>query len=83
LEKQRAEIEKKIIEMRKKLERLNQEINRKRNCGLTYEKEMQEAKKVKEEIKNLEKRYEQVPESGLIVEFGEPQIVGGCIFVPY
>ncbi|MEM5861307.1 MAG: SNF2-related protein [Candidatus Aenigmatarchaeota archaeon] len=83
LERQRLEIKKKIEEKRRKLEKLNQEIIRKLNSGVIYEKEMQEAKKVKEEIKNLEKRYEQVPESGLIVEFGEHQIVGGCIYSPY
>ncbi|MFH8108066.1 MAG: SNF2-related protein [Candidatus Aenigmatarchaeota archaeon] len=83
LEKQRAEIGKKIEEKRKKLEKLNEEIIRKRNSGLKYEKEMQEAKKIKKEIEDLEKRYEHVPESGLIVEFGELQIVGGCIYSPY
>ncbi|MEO0302132.1 MAG: SNF2-related protein [candidate division WOR-3 bacterium] len=82
LQKQRSEIEKKIEEKRKKLEKLNQEIIRKRNSGLIYEEEMQEAKKVKEEIEDLEKRYVNGPEGGLIVEFEDPRIIGGCIYFP-
>jgi len=80
-ERQRSEIQKKIEERMKKLESLNREINRKRNSGLNYEKEMYEATKTKEELDELQKRLEIVPESGLIVEFGKPQIAGGCIYI--
>lgn len=81
LQKQRLEMERKIEEKRKKLDSLNREIYRKRNSGLRYEKEMQEAKKVKEELDELQKNLEEVPESSLTIEFGEPQIAGGCIYV--
>lgn len=80
-ERQRSEIQKKIEEKMKKLDSLNREINRKRNSGLNYEKEMYEATKTKEELDELQKRLEIVPESGLIVEFGKPQIAGGCIYI--
>ncbi len=82
LQRQRFEIERKIEEKMKRLESLNNEINRKRNAGLKYDKEMQEAKKLKGEIDDLQERLEVVPESGLIIEFEEPQIAGGCIYVP-
>lgn len=81
LQKRMAEIEKKIEEKKRKLERLNREINRKRSSGLKYEKEMREAKKLREELDELQKKLEEVPESGLIIEFKESQIVGGCIYV--
>lgn len=81
LQKQRAEIERRIEEKRKKLESLNKEINRKRNSGLKYEKELREAEKLKSELDNLQESLETVPESGLITEFEEPRIVGGCMYV--
>lgn len=81
LERQRLEIQKKIEEKMKKLESLNREINRKRNSGLNYAKEMYEAKKTKEELDELQKMLEIVPKSGLIIEFEEPKIAGGCIYV--
>jgi hypothetical protein len=80
LERQRSEIQRKIEEKNKKLESLNGEINRKRNSGLNYEKEMHEAKKTKEELDELQKLLEIVPESCPGVSFGESQIVGGCIY---
>jgi SNF2 family DNA or RNA helicase len=81
LQKQRQEAEKKINEKMKKLESLNIEIIRKRNSGLKYEKEMQEAKKLKKELDELQKKLEEVPKSSLTIEFEEPQIGGGCIYV--
>jgi hypothetical protein len=81
LEKQRLETQRKIEEKTKKLESLNREINRKRNSGLRYEKEMHEAKKLREELGELQKMLEVVPESGLIIEFEEPKIAGGCRYV--
>jgi len=81
LQKQRQETERKTKEKMKKLENLNREINQKRNSGLRYEKEMQEAKKLKEELDELQKMLETVPESSLTIEFEEPQIAGGCIYV--
>jgi len=47
---------------------------------LNYEKEMHEAKKTKEELDELQKLLEIVPESCPGVSFGESQIVGGCIY---
>uniref|UniRef100_A0A7C3Z213 Helicase n=1 Tax=candidate division WOR-3 bacterium TaxID=2052148 RepID=A0A7C3Z213_UNCW3 len=81
LQRQRLEIKRKIEEKTKKLESLNREINRKRNSGLRYEKEMQEAKKLEEELEDLLKKLERVPESSLLIEFEEPQIAGGCIYI--
>jgi len=81
LEKQRLETQKEIEEKAKKLENLNREINRKRNSGLRYEKEMQEAKRLKEELDKLQKMLETVPESSLTIEFEKPQIAGGCVYV--
>lgn len=56
------------------------EINRKRNSGLRYEKEMNESRELKRELDDLQERLERVPESGLIIEFGESRIIGGCIY---
>jgi len=81
LQRQRQETERKIEEKTKKLESLNREINRKRSSGLRYEKEMQEAKKLKEELDDLQKKLEEVPESSLTIEFEEPKIAGGCLYV--
>ena len=81
LEKQRLETKRKIEEKRKKLESLNREINRRRNSGLRYEKEMHETKKVKGELDELQKMLETVPKSSLIIEFEEFKIAGGCIYV--
>jgi len=80
LQKQRTELGIKIKEKQQKLESLNREIARKRNSGLKYDKEMQEAKRLREEIDNLQRILEIVPESSLIIEFGEPNIIGGCIY---
>lgn len=80
LQKQRLETERKIKEKKKKLEGLNKEINQKRNSGLRYEKELREAKKSKGELHKLQKALEAVPESGLIIEFEEPRIAGGCVY---
>jgi len=80
LQKQRTELGIKIKEKQQKLESLNREIIRKRNSGLNYDKEMREAKRLKEEIDNLQRALEIVPESSLIIEFGEPNIIGGCIY---
>jgi len=81
LQKQRQETEKKIEEKKKKLESLNREINRKRSSGLRYEKEMQDAKKLKEELGELQKKLEEVAGSSLTIEFEEPRIAGGCVYV--
>ena len=81
LEKQISNTQSKIEEKRKKLESLNREINRKRNSGLNYKKERDEAKKIQEELAELQKILEVIPESGLVIDFGEPKIVGGCIYV--
>jgi len=81
LEKQRLEVKRKIGDKMKKLESLKREMNRKRNSGLRYQKEMQEAKKLKGELGELQKELEKVPESGLIIEVEDPKIVGGCMYV--
>ena len=65
-----------------KLKSLNKEIVRKRNSGLKYDKEMYEAKKLMDELYNLQKDLEKVPESSLIIRVGEPRIIGGCIYSP-
>jgi len=81
LERRRLEIEGRIKDKQKRLENLNSEIARRRSAGLKYDKEMREAKKIKREIKELQKMLEFVPESGLIVEFKEHKIVGGCLYI--
>jgi len=81
LERQRLEIESRIKEKQKRLENLNSEIARKRSAGLKYDKEMREAKKIKRKIEELQKLLELVPKSGLIVEFKEHKVVGGCLYV--
>lgn len=81
LQKHRVEIERKIEEKSKKLEVLNREINRKRSSGLKYDKEMREAKKLKEELTELQKRLGEVPTGSLVIEFKEPEIIGGCVYV--
>ena len=75
------EIESRIKHKRKRLENLNNEIARKRSAGLKYDKEMREAKKIKREIEELQKMLEIVPESGLIIEFKKPKVIGGCLYV--
>jgi SNF2 family DNA or RNA helicase len=82
LQKQREELERKINEKQKKLENLNSEIIRKRNLGLKYDKEMKEAKKLKDELDTLQKTLEKVPESNLIILFDDPVIMGGCLYHP-
>ncbi|MBC7190150.1 hypothetical protein H5U35_08130 [Candidatus Aerophobetes bacterium] len=91
LEKQRQEIRKKINEKRERLKRLFEEIARKRSSGLYYEKEIREAKRIKEELNELQLRQklEKVPESSnlfksssLSIEFEEPQTIGGCVYIP-
>jgi len=81
LERRRLEIESRIKDKQKRLENLNSEIARKRSAGLKYDKEMQEAKKIKREIEELQKMLDVVPESGLIIEFEKPRIAGGCLYV--
>ena len=81
LERRRLEIEGRIKDKQKRLENLNNEIARKRSAGLKYDKEMREAKKIKGEIEELQKSLEVVPESDLIIEFENPKIVGGCLYV--
>ena len=80
LQRQRTEFEIKIKEKQRKLECLNREIVRRRNSGLRYDKEMREAKRLKEELYKLQRELEVVPESSLIIEFGEPNLMGGCIY---
>jgi len=84
LQKQRAEIEKRIEEKMKKIERLNSEITRKRNSGLRYDTELSEARKLKAELEELQRRLEFPTEKGLNleIEFGEFQLKGGCIYGP-
>ena len=48
---------------------------------MKYDKEMREAKKIKREIETLQKGLGVVPGSGLIIEFKEHKIVGGCLYV--
>lgn len=81
LERQRLNVQKKIEEKRNKLESLNREINRKRDIGIRYEKELNEVKKIKEELQELQGMLETVIESGLAIEFGESALAGGCIYV--
>jgi len=81
LERQRLEIESRIKDKQKRLDKLNSEIARKRSGGLKYDKEMREAKKIKREIEDLQKRLEVVPESSLIIEFEKLKIAGGCLYV--
>ena len=81
LQKQRIEIERRMEEKRKKLEILNREINRKRSSGLKYDKEMKEAKKLKAELTELQKKLIEVPAGSLTIEFKEPKIIGGCVYV--
>lgn len=80
LQKRRKEIEGKIQEKQQKLESLNREITRKRNSGLRYDKEMHEAKKVKEELDSLQRELEVASKSSVNIEFGEPNLIGGCIY---
>jgi SNF2 family DNA or RNA helicase len=80
IQKHRAELEAKIKEKMQKLESLNKEMVRKRNSGLKYDKEMYEAKKLMDELSNLQKDLEKVPESSLIIRVDEPRIIGGCIY---
>ena len=80
LRKHRVEIETKIKEKRRKLENLNREIVRRRNSGLRYEKEMLEAKRLKEELINLQKNLELTPQSNFTIEFGSSELIGGCIY---
>ncbi len=80
LQKQREEVEKKIQEKQQELESLNREITRRRNSGLNYSKEMQEAKRLKEELNDLQRALGVVPESNLDIEFGEPNLIGGCLY---
>ena len=80
LEKRRLEIESRIKDRQKKLENLNNKIARKRSAGLKYDKEMREAKKIKKEIEELQGMLEIVPESGLIIDFEKPEIIGGCLY---
>jgi hypothetical protein len=82
IQKHRAELEAKIKEKMQKLESLNKEMVRKRNSGLKYDKEMYEAKKLMDELSNLQKDLEKVPESSLIIRVDEPRIIGGCIYYP-
>ncbi|MCL0090167.1 SNF2-related protein [Dehalococcoidia bacterium] len=82
LEKQRVEIERRLKEKERKLKSLNEEINRKRSSGLRYEKEMREAKKLKQEIDTLNEQLKIVPESSLTIDFEEEKLVGGCLYVP-
>jgi SNF2 family DNA or RNA helicase len=82
LQKQRIEHEKEIEEKRQKLESLMSEIARKRNSGLPCDKEMQKAKKLKEELNNLHRALEILFESNLYIEFGELNLIGGCIYYP-
>jgi len=42
---------------------------------------MREAKKIKREMEELQKMLEIVPESGLIIDFEKPKIIGGCLYV--
>ena len=81
LERRRLEVESRIKEKQKRLENLNNEIARKRSAGLKYDKEMRKAKKIKKEIEELQKTLELVPESGLIIEFKKPEVIGGCLYV--
>lgn len=81
LQRQREEIERRIEEKSKKLEILNREINRRRSSGLKYDKEMREAKKLRNELTELQKKLGEVPVGGLIIEFEEPKIIGGCVYV--
>ena len=80
LRKHRVEIETKIKEKRRKLENLNREIVRRRNSGLRYEKEMFKAKRLKEELINLQKKLELTPQSNFTIEFKNPELIGGCIY---
>jgi hypothetical protein len=82
LQKQREELEKKIKEILERLEKLRREIHRKQSSGLRYDEEMKEAKKLKEKLDNFLKAPKAVPESSLNIEFGEPKIIGGCIYHP-
>jgi hypothetical protein len=41
---------------------------------------MYEAKKLMDELSNLQKDLEKVPESSLIIRVDEPRIIGGCIY---
>jgi hypothetical protein len=79
--KHRIEIERKMEEKRRKLENLSREINRKRSAGLKYEEEMREAKRVKKDLDELQRKLEEVPESSLSINFGDVEIVGGCLYV--
>ena len=81
LKRRRLEIESRIKDKQKRLENLNNEIARKRSAVLKYDREMREAKKIKREIEELQKMLEIVPESGLIIEFEKPEIIGGCLYV--
>jgi len=81
LERRRLEIESRIKDKRKRLENLSSEIARKRSAGLKYDKEMREAKKIKREIEEISKMLEIVPESSLNIDFEEPKILGGCLYI--
>lgn len=80
LQKQRIELEAKIKEKQKKLENLNNEIARKQNSGMAYKKEMHEAKRLREELENLQKNLDGTPESSIIIDFEEPNLMGGCLY---
>jgi len=81
IQKHRAELEAKLEEKRKRLENLMKEIFRKRNSGLKFDKEMNEVTKLSDEISLLQKDLEKmIPESSIIIEIGEPKIMGGCFF---
>jgi len=47
---------------------------------LKYDKEMDVAKRLKEELTILQEDLEKIPKSSLIIEFEEPRIIGGCIY---
>jgi len=80
LEKQRVEIEKRITEINRKRETLLREINRKRSSGMKWNKEKKEYDELTKNINELQQKLRKTPESTLAIEFGEEELVGGCLY---